>query len=101
MLWRERGTHYHPSNLHERDAYGRGSVCIWVDISLRGRTNLYVFPRGVVNAQVYRDDIFDAYVRPYAGAIDDAFLLQDDNARPHRAHIVDDFLQQETIMRML
>ena len=35
---------------------------------------------------------------PYAGAIGDAFLLQDDNARPHRAHIVDDYLQQETIM---
>ncbi|KFM69431.1 hypothetical protein X975_20349, partial [Stegodyphus mimosarum] len=26
--------------------------------------------------------------------------LQDDNARPHRARIVDDYLQQETIMRM-
>ena len=65
-----------------------------------GRTDLHVFPRGTVNAHVYRDDILDAYVRPYAGAIGDAFLLQDDNARPHRARIVDVYLQRETIMRM-
>ncbi|KFM74961.1 Transposable element Tcb2 transposase, partial [Stegodyphus mimosarum] len=30
----------------------------------------------------------------------DAFLLQDDNARPRRAHIIDDYLQQEAIMCM-
>ncbi|KFM63970.1 Transposable element Tcb2 transposase, partial [Stegodyphus mimosarum] len=53
-----------------------------------------------MNAQVYRDDILDAYVCPFAGAIGDAFLLQDDNARPHRARIIDDYLQQETIIRM-
>ncbi|KFM64001.1 Testis-specific serine/threonine-protein kinase 1, partial [Stegodyphus mimosarum] len=46
------------------------------------------------------NDVLDAYVRPYAGAIGDAFLLQDDNATRHRARIADDYLQQETIMRM-
>ncbi|KFM62659.1 Transposable element Tc1 transposase, partial [Stegodyphus mimosarum] len=50
--------------------------------------------------RVYRDDIFDAYVHPYAGPIGDAFLLHYENARTHRAHIIDDYLQQETIMRM-
>ncbi|KFM66351.1 Transposable element Tc3 transposase, partial [Stegodyphus mimosarum] len=53
-----------------------------------------------MNAQVYRDDILDAYVCPYPEGIGDAFLLQDNNVRPHRAHIIDDYLQQETIMRM-
>ena len=100
MIWREPGTRYQPSNIRERDAYGRGSVCVWGGISLGGRTDLHVFPRGTVNAHVYRDDILDAYGRPYAGAIGDAFLLQDDNARPHRARIVDVYLQRETIMRM-
>ncbi|GFV48402.1 hypothetical protein TNCV_3026721 [Trichonephila clavipes] len=28
------------------------------------------------------------------------FLLRDDNARPHRANIVDEFLQSEDITRM-
>ncbi|KFM66927.1 Transposable element Tcb2 transposase, partial [Stegodyphus mimosarum] len=100
LIWREPGTRYHPSSIHERDAYGRGRACVWGGISLGGRTDLHVFPRGTVNTQVYRDGTLDAYVRSYAGVIRDAFLLQDDNARPHRARIVDDYLRQETIMRM-
>ena len=63
-------------------------------------TGLHVFPRGIVNAQVYRDDILDAFVRLHAGVIGDAFLLHHDNARLHRARIVDDYLQQETIILM-
>ncbi|GFS71420.1 DDE_3 domain-containing protein [Trichonephila clavipes] len=46
------------------------------------------------------DDILDAYVRPYARAIGDAFVLQEDNMRLHRARIVDAYLEQETIQRM-
>ena len=65
-----------------------------------GHTSLHIFPRGTVNAQIYRDDILDAYMHPYAGAIGDAFRLQDDNARPHRDLIVDDYLQQKIIMRI-
>ncbi|KFM67455.1 Transposable element Tcb1 transposase, partial [Stegodyphus mimosarum] len=53
-----------------------------------------------MNAEVYRDHILDAYMCPYAKAISDAFLLQDNNARPHRARIIDDYFQQETIMHM-
>ena len=54
-----------------------------------------------MNGQVYRDDILDAlHVLLHARAIGDAFLLQDDNARLHRARIVDDYLQQETIILM-
>ncbi|GBM11377.1 hypothetical protein AVEN_13597-1 [Araneus ventricosus] len=30
LIWREPGTRYHPSNIRERDAYGEGSVCVWV-----------------------------------------------------------------------
>lgn len=100
LIWREPGTRFHPSHIRERDAYGAGSVCVWGGISLGGRTDLHVFPRGNVNAHTYRDDILDAYVHPYAGAIGDAFVLQDDNARPHRARIVDVYLEQETIQRM-
>ena len=94
------GTRYYSSNIHERYACERGSVCVWDGISLGGRTDLHVFPRETMNAQSYRDDILDAYVRPYAGEIGDVFLLQDDNARPHEASIIDDYLQQDTIMRI-
>ena len=99
MLWREPGTHYYPSNIRERDTCGRGRGSVWGIISLGGPTDLHVFPRRTVNAQVYRD-VLDAFVCLHAGAIGDAFPLQDDNARPHKARIIDDYLQQEIIMLM-
>ncbi|GFY05782.1 transposable element Tcb1 transposase [Trichonephila clavipes] len=74
---------------------GSGSDCVWGGISLGGR---HVFSRGNVNS--YRYDSLDAYVHPYVKTIDNAFMLQDDNARPHRAHIMDAYLEQKTIQRM-
>ena len=99
LIWRKPGTRFYPSHIRESDAYRSGSVCVWVGISLGGRTYLHVFPRGNVNARTSRDDILDAYVRPYAGGIGDAFVQQDNNARPHRARIGDAYLEQETIQR--
>ncbi|GFU98234.1 hypothetical protein TNCV_672481 [Trichonephila clavipes] len=37
---------------------------------------------------------------PTAGAIGDSFVFQDDNARPHRARLVENMLEAETIQRM-
>ena len=48
----------------------------------------------------YRNEILDVYVRPYAGAVGPEFILMNDNARPHRARVVEQYLQQETIVRM-
>ena len=56
--------------------------------------------KGNLNTPIYRDYILDAYEGPFAGAICDAFVLQEDNARPQRACIEDDYLQQKTIMRL-
>ena len=83
LIRRKSGTRYYPSNIRERDACGRGGVCAWDGISLDGRPDLHVFPRGTVNTEVYRDDIVDAYVGPYDGAVSNVFLLQEENARPH------------------
>ena len=67
-------------------------MCVWGSISLGGLTDLHGLPKGTVSAEVYREDILNAYVRPYAEAIVDVFLLQDDNARSHGAGIIDDYL---------
>ena len=56
--------------------------------------------RGWMTGVPYRDGILDDYVTPYAGAIGPQFIFKDDYARPHRARVVEDFLQQETIVRM-
>ena len=65
-----------------------------------GRTDLYVIQNGTLNGLRYRDEILDVYVRPYPGAIGPNFILMDDNARPHRARVVNEYLQNETIERM-
>ena len=65
-----------------------------------GHPDIHVFPKESMNAPVYRDDIFDVYVRSYAGTIGDTFLLQDNNTRSYRARIIDDYLQQENYMLM-
>ena len=57
--------------------------------------------RGMMTGVRYMDDILDIYVRPYAAdAIRSQFILMDDNARPHRARVVEEYLQRETIVRM-
>jgi hypothetical protein len=48
----------------------------------------------------YRDEILHPIVRPYAGAVGDGFILMDDNGGPHRARVVTDYLENETIERM-
>ncbi|GBN35036.1 hypothetical protein AVEN_129147-1 [Araneus ventricosus] len=55
---------------------------------------------GALTAQRYRDDILRPIVVPYAAAIGDESILMEDNARPHRAELVDNFLFDEGIFRM-
>ena len=65
-----------------------------------GRTDLVVIENGSLTGQRYRDEILRPVVHPYAGAMWPHFLLMDDNARPHRARLVEEFLEEEGIPRM-
>ncbi|GFS90033.1 transposable element Tcb1 transposase [Trichonephila clavipes] len=49
---------------------------------------------------MYRDVILEQHVRLFQGAMGAVFLFMDDNARHHRANIVDECLQSENITRM-
>ncbi|GFY05741.1 transposable element Tcb2 transposase [Trichonephila clavipes] len=69
-------------------------------ISLGGHTDLHVFHGGTVTGLRYRDEILDPYVRPYAAAIGNDFILMDDNARPHGAQIVEEYLEDHGLERM-
>lgn len=75
-------------------------MCVWTGISLGGGINLCVLSRGNLTAQQYRDDILHPYVRSYAGAVGKTLLLQDDNARSHSARLLEQYLEEETIVRM-
>ncbi|GFT04261.1 transposable element Tcb2 transposase [Trichonephila clavipes] len=71
LIWREQRTRYHQSNTVERHSYRGGGILI-----------------------------LDPYVRPYAAAIGKDFILMDDNARPHRAGIVEEYLEDHGLERM-
>ncbi|GFW99065.1 transposable element Tcb2 transposase [Trichonephila clavipes] len=100
LIWREQRTRYHQSNTVERHSYRGGGILVWAGISLGGHTDLHVFHGGTVTGLRYRDEILDPYVRPYAAAIGNDFILMDDNARPHRARIVEEYLEDHGFERM-
>ncbi|GFX93358.1 transposable element Tcb2 transposase [Trichonephila clavipes] len=54
--------------------------------------DLYIIRDEPLTARRYSDEILRPIVVPYAAAIGDDFILMDDNCRPHRANLVEDFL---------
>ncbi|GFT91473.1 uncharacterized protein TNCV_4286221 [Trichonephila clavipes] len=69
-------------------------------IMLDGLPSLHVFERGSVTSVWYRDEVSEPYVRLFGGACDPEFIIMDDNVRPYRALLVDEFLDCEDICRM-
>ncbi|GFS89268.1 transposable element Tcb2 transposase [Trichonephila clavipes] len=49
LIWRERGSRNHPSNIIERDRYGGRGVLVWGGIMLGTRTDLHIFDASSVN----------------------------------------------------
>ncbi|GFV06682.1 transposable element Tcb2 transposase [Trichonephila clavipes] len=100
FIWRDRGSRNNPAFVHERVRFGGWGVLVYGGISIDGRTYLYIIRDGPLTARRYRDEILRPIVVPYAAAIGDDFILMDDNCRPHRANLVEDFLFEEGIVRM-
>ncbi|GFU15733.1 transposable element Tcb1 transposase [Trichonephila clavipes] len=93
------GTRYHQENTIERHRYGGAGWLVWGGIILGSRTDLHI-QSVTMTGHIYRDVILDQHVRLFRGAMGAEFLFMDDNARPHRANIVDECLQSEDITRM-
>ncbi|GFY11390.1 transposable element Tcb2 transposase [Trichonephila clavipes] len=100
FIWRERGSRNNPAFVHESIRFGGGGVLVYGGISIDGRTDLYIIRDGPLTARRYRDGILRRIVVPYAAAIGDDFILMDDNCRPHRANLVEDFFFKEGFVRM-
>ncbi|GFW57129.1 transposable element Tcb1 transposase [Trichonephila clavipes] len=99
LIWRAPGTRYHQENPIERHRYGGAGWLVWGGIILGSRTDLHV-QSVTMTGHIYRDVILEQRVRFFRGAMGAEFLFMDDNARPHRAKIVDKCLQSEDITRM-
>ncbi|GFX01390.1 transposable element Tcb2 transposase [Trichonephila clavipes] len=100
LIWRERGSRNHPSNIIERDRYGGRGVLVWGGIMLGSRTDLHIFDAGSVNGTRYCNEILLPYVRLFRGAMGLQFLFMDDNAPCHRTVAAEQLLESEDIERM-
>ena len=67
---------------------------VWGGITLVAKTDLHVFQRGNLTALRYISDILEEYVVPFAPFIGDDFMLMHDNARPHVANVVTEYLNE-------
>ncbi|GFU45238.1 transposable element Tcb2 transposase [Trichonephila clavipes] len=99
LIWRERGSRNHPSNIIERDRYGGRGVLFWGGIMLGSRTDPHIFDAGSVNGTRYCNEILLPYVRLFRGAMGLQFLFMDDNAPCHRTVAAEQLLESEDIER--
>ena len=79
-------------------AFGGGGVTVWGCFSFDCKLDLYVLD-GNLTGQKYRDNVLAPRIVPHFDnhALADRPMFMDDNARPHRARIVQHFLQQEAV----
>ncbi|GBO41667.1 Transposable element Tcb2 transposase [Araneus ventricosus] len=99
FIWRAPGTRFHQENTIERHRYGGAGWRVWGGIILGSRTDLHV-QSATMTGHIYRDVILEQHVRLFRGAMGAEFLFMNDNARPHRANIVDECFQSEDITCM-
>ncbi|GFW71779.1 transposable element Tc1 transposase [Trichonephila clavipes] len=99
LIWRERGSRNHPSNIIERYRYGGRDVLVWGGIMLGSRTDLHIFDAVSVNETRYCNEIVP-YVRLFRGAMGLQFHFMDDNAPCHRTVAAKQLLESEDIESM-
>ncbi|GFT94843.1 transposable element Tcb2 transposase [Trichonephila clavipes] len=99
LIWRAPGTRYHQENTTERHRYGGAGCLVWGGIILGSRTETACSECNDDRPHLsgYHSGTTCTFV---SGAMGAEFLFMDDNARPHRANIVDECLQSEDITRM-
>ncbi|GFV39225.1 transposable element Tcb1 transposase [Trichonephila clavipes] len=97
LIWRERGSRNHPSNIIERDGYGGRGALVWGGIMLGSRTDLHIFDAGSVNGTRYCNEILLPYVRLFRGAMGLQFLFMDDNAPCHRTVAAEQLLESRRL----
>ncbi|GFV24313.1 transposable element Tcb2 transposase [Trichonephila clavipes] len=100
LIWRDRGSRNHPSNIIERDMYGYRVVLVWGGIMLGSRTDLHIFDAGSVNRTRYCNKILLPYVRLFRGAMGLQFIFMDDNAPCHHTVAAEQLLESEDIELM-
>lgn len=100
LVYRRPHERYARCNFLNTTGFGGGSIMVWGGISLTARTDLVVVDNGAMNADRYIRNILEEHVVPFAPYIGENFIFMDDNARPHRARIVQEYLEEVEVSRM-
>ena len=72
---------------------------VWAAVTMHRCTPLQFIARNL-NSQQYVDEVMRPMALPFLRQIGQGAVFQDDNARPHCGHIVNDFLRVNNINRM-
>lgn len=81
-------------------AYGGGSIMVWGGVSYEAKTDLVFFQNRRLDADLYITDVLEDHVVPFAPFIGAGFKLMQDNARPHVARVVSQYLDHVGIQRL-
>ena len=82
---------------HRRGERYANCAIVWGGISVCSRTELLVLNR-TLSGQRNINEVLQPVVLPFV--LEHHIVLQDDNARPHRARIVQQFLQQNNVYHL-
>ena len=99
-VWRRTGERYAECTMSVRTPFGGGSVMVWGGISMEARTELVFIENGSLNAHRYINEILINHVVPFAPFIGDEFVFMHDNAHPHAARCVSEYLDTLGIIRL-
>lgn len=99
-VWRRPGERFAQCCISPRIPFGGGSVMFWGGICYDNRTELVPIRPRSMNADFYLENIIVEHVMPFAFFVGDNFLFMQDNARPHVARQVLDYLHQVDIPYM-
>ncbi|KAJ4429228.1 hypothetical protein ANN_26231 [Periplaneta americana] len=93
-VWRRRGERFSQCCISENVPYGGGGVMVWAGVCTDARTELVFVENGRLTADRYINECLADHIVPFGQFVGDNFVLMHDNARPHIAHAVGDYLQE-------
>lgn len=99
-VWRRRGERFSQCCISPRTPFGGGSIMVWAGISIQARTALVLIENGALTANRYIEECLADHVIPFAPFVGQNFSLMHDNARPHVARVVSDYLDEMEIQRL-
>ncbi|KAJ4439301.1 hypothetical protein ANN_07423 [Periplaneta americana] len=92
-VWRRRGERFSQCCISENVPYGVVGVMVWAGVCTDARTELVFVENGRLTADRYITECLADHV-PFGQFVGDNFVLMHDNAWPHFAHAVGDYLQE-------